>query len=110
MTRRLYTEILFWFHVLLILASIAAGYFLPPLYVALLIVIHEIHVRVFHGCILTQYEKSLHGLPKNADFFQYAIKRLFNMKVSKAAARRVNYGILLICLLLSIYRFGLGII
>lgn len=103
---RVYIEFLFWFHLLLILAVVLIGYFLPPLFVFIFIIVHEIHVKIFHGCILTNYEKYLHGLPKSADFFQYAVKRLTGINADKFTARVINYSILLLCLLLSVYRFG----
>lgn len=102
-----YTDFLFWLHLGIILAAVLVGYFLPPAFILMIIIIHQIHVVIFGGCLLTNYEKSLHGLPKSADFFQYAIKRILGIKVKRITARIINYIILSLCLLLSIYRFYL---
>ena len=104
--RRL-SKYLFWFHIILILVAVCAGYFLKPVYSLLIILFHEAYVALFHGCPLTHFEQYVHEIPKKEDFFQYAIRRIFKLKVNKLQARIVNYGILFLALTISIIRHGI---
>lgn len=99
-----YRELLFWVHIMLIAFAVIAGLFLPVLYVVIGIILHEVHARIFHGCALTQYEKKIHGIPKDADFFQYVVKRVLKIKVNKTTGKMINYSVLLLALLLSVAR------
>lgn len=73
----------------------------------MIILFHEAYVTLFHGCPLTRFEQYMQEIPKKEDFFQYAIRKLFRIKVNKIQARIVNYGILFLALTISIIRHGI---
>lgn len=102
---KLLSEFLFWFHLLVIILAVFSALALSPIIVLLLIIAHELHVYLFHGCALTQYEKKLHGLPENSDFFQYLFKRLLGVRFTKVQARLVNYSVLLVAMTISLAKY-----
>lgn len=103
---KIYTEFLFWLHVGIIIGAVSLGYFLPPLIILVIIVAHQLHIKIYNGCILSLYQRKVKGLPESDDFIQYAIYRMTGKKVSRTRANLINYVILLSCLSLSLYRFG----
>jgi hypothetical protein len=82
------------------------GLFLPPLITLGFIVVHQLHVKIFKGCILTNYQVRMKGLSESTDFIQFALRRLFRLQVTTHSSKLVNYGILVVCFSLSVYRFG----
>jgi hypothetical protein len=103
---KMWPEFLFYLHILLIMCAILLGFFLPPLYMLAFILLHELHVWIFGGCLLTQYQKGLGGIPKKMDFFQYFMKRMFKVKINRIQAKVLNYSLLSIGLLISLIHFS----
>lgn len=100
----LYSEVLFWLHVVLIILAVFLSVFLNPFVVLLLIFAHKAHVLIFKGCLLTEFQRKCKNFDLNMDFFQYASKRFFGFYLDKKGSYFINYSIYIIALFISVYK------
>lgn len=100
-------EFLFWFHILIIIAAIASGFFLPLTVVLLLIVLHKIHIKIFGDCLLTLLKRYKRVIKPEENFLQYASRRLFKINISMRSAEYINYTIYTLTILASVSRYFL---
>ena len=75
-------EFLFWVHLVIIAFAISTGFFLSLSIVVLLVLGHRLHIYLFDGCAFSHYQKHAGGLPKNLNFLQFTVKRLFKKNIT----------------------------
>ncbi len=73
-------DFLLCLHLLAILFFFLLGWILPWEIMVVLGIVHQLHLRAFHGCILTNYEKRVHAIPRRMEFFEYVVQRFFQKK------------------------------
>jgi len=95
-------EILFWFHIGVIIFAVLSGLWLPTSVVLVLIVLHKIHLIVLGDCLLTKLKKYTKIIASDEDFLQYAAKRLFGAVIGKHASELINYAIYALTILISL--------
>lgn len=95
-------EILFWVHVGMILLGLFIGLFLSLPVVFVLLVLYRIHLRVFRECVFSRLQKYLKAIPEDLSFFQFALQRLFSMRISRQQNQRVHVLFALFCLLIAV--------
>ena len=67
-------------------------------------VLYLLHIYVFKGCVITQIQKKLNGLPKDITFTQYYLEKLYGVPVSLKRAAWSNIGFYSILFLLSVFK------
>ncbi|MBP9700376.1 hypothetical protein KBD71_03800 [Candidatus Woesebacteria bacterium] len=91
-------------HLLAILFFFVLGWILPWEIMVVLGIVHQLHLRAFHGCILTNYEKRLHAIPRRMEFFEYVVQRFFHKKISRKQGEWISMTIFLAALCVSVIR------
>lgn len=65
---------------------------------------HQIHLKAFNGCLLTNYEKRLHAIPRRMEFFQYVVQRFFHRKITRKQGEWISMLIFLAAVGVSVIR------
>lgn len=98
-------EFLFLIHLSFVVFAILMGLFLPLYQVFLVILIHRVHIKLFHGCFLTRIQRALGGLPQGKDFTQLVAKRLFHKTITPRQSHLLGYGSVVITLSLALVKY-----
>ena len=69
--------------------------------------LYLLHIYVFKGCVITQIQKKLNGLPKNVTFTQYYLEKLYGVPVSLKRAAWLNIGFYSMLFVLSLFKAAL---
>jgi hypothetical protein len=101
-TIKVVNEIIFWLHLVIVLSGLFLWLVLALPYVILAFVLHQIHLLIFKGCVVTKIQYRLGGVPKNKEFLPYAMKRLFKVHMTSAQNRAVSYVTAIVTVFLAI--------
>lgn len=99
---RFISELLFWFHTLIVLILIFAGLFVSVWWVVLIIVLHRAQLIIFRGCIITKFEEREGGIGKGEAYFHLATKRFFGINLSRHGVRLLSLAVSATGLILAI--------
>lgn len=89
---RILKEVLFWSHLIFILIAISTGVIFSLQTVIILVLLHRFHTLIFKGCAFSKVQRITGGLPKNIDFLQYSIKRLFGTDIDRKQSKILDYS------------------
>lgn len=85
------TQALLYIHLLIIVAAIATGFFLPLWLVIFLVILHRIHIHLFQGCIVSHMQRFLGGLPREHDFLKECFYTYTNKMLSNQQEKWLDY-------------------
>ena len=98
------SRIIFWAHLLAILAAVAVGLFVGPLWMLGFIILHRAHVLLFGECALSKVQRRFGGLPEGVNFLQLAARKLLQKNWSLRQAQLADYGLVTAAFALSLIR------
>jgi len=90
MRQKAINELVFWFHFALIPLWIAFSVFGAPLLVIALTACHQLHLKIFNGCVFTRLQKNLGGFREGNSFFESLYIRIFRHIPSRRQLRTVD--------------------
>jgi len=95
-------EFLFWLHVFLVLGYLCLGLFFSFWIVAIVVLAHRLHYKIFNGCVLSKLQRKAKGLADDQFFLQEAVRRFFRINITPKTAEIIDYSIAGSTLLLSL--------
>ena len=95
-------EFLFWLHVCLVVGYLSLGLFFSFWIVAIVVLAHRLHYKIFDGCILSKLQKKVKGLAEDRFFLQEAVWRFLRVEISPRTANVIDYSIAVCTLLISL--------
>ncbi len=70
-------------------------------------ILYLLHVYIFKGCVITQIQKKLNGIPKDVTFTQYYLEKLYGIPISLKRAAWLNIGFYSMLFVLSVFKAAL---
>jgi hypothetical protein len=89
-------------HFFVIIGGLILSWFINPLIVLAVGILHKLHIKVLKGCLLTNINKLTGGIESDKGFWQTVFKRFFDKDISKTTARSIDYGWTISMLIISI--------
>lgn len=98
-------EILFWFHIFILIVAASIGFFLHFSTTVTLVIAHRIHVFFLKGCLISRIQKAVGAISAEEDFIQESSRRLFKKELTSAQSRKIDYILASIPIAVSFVRF-----
>jgi hypothetical protein len=95
---------LFWIHISIIVALLAAGLWVTSWTMFLVIVAHRIHVWMFDGCLISKIQQKTGGLDADTNFLQMVTEKIWGKQLSIFQAQLADYCIVATAFALTLIR------
>ncbi len=97
-------KLLFFLHILIILFGLSMGFFLPFYVVLGIVSLHRLQFFVFGDCLLSIWQRKIHGLSKKEHFFQQVSKELFNKKINEKESKAIDATIISLVIIIALVK------
>jgi len=101
--REVVSGILFSFHIILIVLVIVLSFMIPLYALIIIVVLWQLHLNYFGGCIITLTQREIDGLSPKYTFFQDYVYKVTGKHIGET-------GVNIISIILAIIIFSISII
>jgi hypothetical protein len=97
-------EIVFWFHVVLVICVVSSGFWLSFWIVTFIMVLHRAHFFLFKGCILSRLQEKIEPFPNDMCFLQYAWFRITGIRIDAKQKRLLDVALICTPIVVSLLK------
>lgn len=101
--REVISGVLFSFHIILIVLVIVLSFMVPLYALIIIVVLWQLHLNYFGGCIITLTQRQVDGLDPKYTFFQDYVYKVTGKHITET-------GVNIISIILAILIFSISII
>ena len=69
--------------------------------VVVLVALHRLHMIIFDGCLISKLQNLTGGLPKEMNFLQLVVKKIFQREIDLAQSQRLDYFITVLAVVIA---------